>query len=244
MKFRTFFLSALFASILAILGSSCSDIGICVNGQGPIADSTLNLPAIAGIHISDNANLYISQGTTQEVSVSSQENILEDLDIEVVNDILMVKLNGCHYSYDMDVFVTLAQPLTEVSVSGSGDVFSDTLISAAQNLDLDISGSGAISLEVQATDIQSRISGSGDLNLSGTATNHELKISGSGALASYDLICDNHDLTVSGSGSGKVFVNGGSLDVKISGAGKIYYKGTPSSINTQISGSGALIDDN
>lgn len=244
MKSHTFFLTALFGIVLAFLGSSCSDIGICVNGQGPMADSTLTLATFSGIHVSDNANVYITEGTVQEVKVSTQENILEDLDIEVVNDLLIIKLDGCHYSYDMDVFVTLTQPLSEVSVSGSADVFSDTLVTAAQELDLDISGSGAISLDVATTNISSRISGSGGLNLSGTATNHELKISGSGALSSYDLVCDNHDLTVSGSGTGKVFVNGGTLDVKISGAGKIFYRGTPGSINTQISGSGSLTDDN
>ena len=244
MKLHTFLFATIFAAALAILSSGCSDIGICVNGQGPLTDSTLSVASFSGIHISDNANVYLRQGPVQEVTVTTQENILEDIDIEVINDILLIKLDGCHYSYDLDVFVTLAQPLSEISVSGSGDLIGDTLIQAAQNLTLDISGSGEISLETTATDIESEISGSGGLNLSGTAVNHNLKISGSGDLSSYDLVCDNHDLGVSGAGTGEVYVNGGTLDVRISGSGKVYYKGSPSSINTQITGSGSLVDDN
>ncbi|GAB4412448.1 MAG: head GIN domain-containing protein [Bacteroidia bacterium] len=234
----------LFLGLLAFAQMGCNDLGVCLNGRGPITEQTLDLAAFRGIHLTQNANVYLAQGDSQQVVVKAQENVLEKLDFTVVNEILVIDLEGCFYSYDLDVYVTLDQPVSEIQVSGSGDVIGKDTLAAAADLVLNVSGSGEISLDVDATAIRSDISGSGAINIGGTATSHAIKLSSSGQIGAYDLVATDHTVNISGSGKSYIYLEGGSLDVKITGSGSVYYRGTPGSVSTTITGSGKLVDDN
>ncbi|MDX1908316.1 MAG: head GIN domain-containing protein [Bacteroidia bacterium] len=233
---------ALALALTGLLATSCVDEQLCVNGNGTVATDTLALETISGIEVRGNANLYISQGTTQEVIVKTDENLLDRVEATIENGVLVLDLKGCAYSYDLDVYVTFSEPIKSIKVSGSGDVYGDAALTAADELDLNITGSGSMTLELEGKNINSRISGSGDLILKGKAETHILRVTGSGDLSGYGLFTQNTDISVSGSGKAEILVEGGSLDVEISGSGSVYYKGSPAAINTRISGSGRLVD--
>ena len=224
--------------------SGCDQLNICENGRGSTLEETLDMAAFAGVAVSTNANVYLTTGDSQRVVVQAQENVFEALDFHVVDEVLVIDLDQCFYSYDLDVYITLDQPLKRVEVSGSGDVFTLEKVTVADALTLEVSGSGEISLEADANEVKNRISGAGGINLSGSAASIDTRISGSGGIDAYSMPTQAHQVQVSGSGKAKVFVDGGSLDVNISGSGTVFYRGTPASINTAITGSGRLVDDN
>ncbi|MCK5571038.1 MAG: DUF2807 domain-containing protein, partial [Spirochaetes bacterium] len=122
-------------------------------------------------------------------------------------------------------------------VSGSGKIFGGNLIEA-DNVDLKVSGSGDISLELNVTSISAKISGSGEIDLSGKTETLDIGISGSGDFYAFDLSAEDVYVTVSGSGNCEVNASE-KLDVKISGSGDVEYTGNPR-INSKISGSGSL----
>jgi len=243
-RIQMFFLLLATSFLLSVM-TSCDQAGLCKSASGPTETLDLDLASFDGLHLKGTGTVHLTYGTTQSVSVEGPQSVLNALDVQVSSGLLVLDIDGCfRNSFDLDYYVTIVEPLTEISVSGSGEVIGDTQIPAADALVLDISGSGEITLDTEATDISSRISGSGDLDLSGTARNHSIDISGSGKSKAFDLICIDHDVKVSGSGEAEVFCDNGQLTVNISGAGSVYYKGYPASVDTRITGSGSLKDVN
>lgn len=239
---RILLLSAALGALM-LLTTSCVEDILCRNGNGPITEEEITVGSFTGIKVATNANVYLSRGTDQKVVVKVQESVLEDLNIDVLGDILVIDLQGCHYSYDLDVYVTVSEPLTDVIISGSGDVISETALPAAAELKLDLLGSGEMNLDLDAKAIETEISGSGSVNLEGLAETHKLVIAGSGKLRAFGLETADYEINISGSGFAEVFLNG-ALDASISGSGSIFYKGNPSSINTRVTGSGKIVDSN
>lgn len=236
-------------ALLAILGmvltlSSCWDDITCTRASGFIETEIISLDDIDGIDLQINTNVYLTQGADQEIRIEGKKDAIAKLEKEVRNGIWFIDFDQCVLNHDVTIYITLPK-LTYVKISGSGDVFGENTFQIGDELvEFKILGSGYINLEIDAEDIESTISGSGDMHLSGEATNHTLKVSGSGNLSGFDLKSVNHEVTISGSGNAEIFVDGGDLDAKISGSGKVYYKGNPSSFNTDITGSGKIINAN
>jgi len=224
--------------------TSCEDEEFCRNGKGPIEVEDFNLETFNGVHLKTDARVYISQGDVQQVSVEAERTVFEELDLDVRNGILLIDLDRCFFDYDMEVFLTLTEPITELIISGSGDIMGEGELFAAEQLNLEISGSGEIRANLDAVNIDSRISGSGDMKLSGSAARHEVSITGSGDLRAYDLLARDYDIRISGSGRAEIFIEGGTLDATITGSGDIRYRGTPETVSTQVTGSGNIINVN
>lgn len=237
-----------FAALFTILLSftSClNDVNfICDEADGSIETQIIELADFEGIDLNINADVYLSEGATQEISVSGRTDAIAKLERDIDNGIWEIEFDECVRNHEIEIHITMPK-LTSVAISGSGDVIGETAFNSTdENIDFKISGSGYLSLEMNADKIYTKISGSGDVRLSGSATEHELKISGSGSLNAFSLIATDQIAAISGSGSAEVFVDGGILDAKISGSGKVYYKGDPSSFSADISGSGKVIDAN
>ena len=109
----------------------------------------------------------------------------------------------------------------------------------SDDLNLSVSGSGRIKLDLEADDLTQKISGSGNIVVSGEADRAEVSISGSGNLDALDLEADHYAVRISGSGKCKINV-GDSLEANISGSGSVYYKGDPDKIRSNVSGSGKV----
>ena len=130
------------------------------------------------------------------------------------------------------------EDINGVSLSGSGDIVGKTILQS-DNFKTSISGSGDITLEVEAKSLNASMSGSGDLRLSGKATDFGVSVSGSGDIRAYDLQADFVEAQVSGSADLKVTANQ-MLKARVSGSGDITYKGNPKKIDTRSSGSGDI----
>lgn len=235
---------ALLAGLLALAAVSCNQSFLCERGSGPVVEEILSLPDFDAVEVLGSAEVFLSKGDSISVRVRSQENVLESLDFRVVNDQLIVDVEGCFFDYGLEVFITLDRPLRALSLSGSGSIASEDTLLAASLLELRVTGSGSLDLPVDAGEINTRISGSGDVFLQGKASRHEFQTSGSGSLNAFGLLATDYEVQVSGSSKSEVYVNGGTLDVEITGSGEVAYKGAPSGINTRISGSGRVVDAN
>lgn len=236
--------SLLILAFFGWFGTSCTDVGICRRGSGPIQSDTLSFSAFTGVELAEMATVTLTQGNTQSVVFTGNENVIESLDSRVENGHLVIELDGCFTTYDLEVAITLpsSQALTALVVSGAGSIQSQGSLVSASDLDLVVSGAGNITLSTEAQAVTSTISGAGDINLIGQATAHKATISGSGDLASFDFPVDTADITISGTGRADVTVSQ-DLTVEISGAGSVFYKGNPT-INQTISGTGKVVDAN
>lgn len=142
-------------------------------------------------------------------------------------------------SWNSGIYITVpVEDISAVSLSGSGDVVSNTTLKA-DRFKASIAGSGDVELDVVAEELSAQLSGSGDIVLEGSARDFDVQVSGSGDVKAYDLEADNVTAQVSGSADIKVTANQ-MLKARVSGSGDISYKGNPGKIDTKVSGSGDI----
>jgi len=234
---KAFHLIYLAAGLLSM--NSCYNQGAPwqgLEGTGPVVERKVDLDRFQGISLPGSAKVYLTQGETQEVKVQGQENIIDNLSLAVSGDVWRIEGKRPVWRAEpLKIFITM-EDLKMVKISGSGDVITNTLFSRQGDLDLSISGSGTIQLEVEADDIDGQISGSGNIILSGKADHVNFGISGSGGVQAENLLSKEAKVRISGSGD--IYLDTKDfIEAHISGSGNVLYSGNPKT-DTRISGSG------
>ena len=210
-----------------------------ISGEGPTLKKEISLDQFDGIKNGFSCDLYITQGEHQKIVLEGQQNILDNLRLEVSDKVLKIKYDKMVKKSDpVKIYITM-NTLTEVSISGSGSLASTNQFNGLDDLQLAVSGSGNIRLEVDARDIAMGVSGSGDITLGGTANEIDISVSGSGGIDSRDLAASRCKISISGSGDATIFVKD-ELDARISGSGNIRYRGDAAKVYSRVSGSGHI----
>ncbi|MCP3929651.1 MAG: DUF2807 domain-containing protein [Bacteroidetes bacterium] len=233
------------ASLFLMTGCWCfdddTDVFGCEKGVGTSVEEEIFVAPFSGIDIDIAADVYITQGDEHEVVVRGEQNIIDLLDRDVKNGIWEIDFEHCVRRYDeLDVYITIPN-LDYLKISGSGSIRGQNVF-LINDIEVLISGSGDVHLELEADDVEGKISGSGQIELEGLAETLDFKISGSGDLKAFDLPVQRAKIQISGSGDAEVHVLD-ELDVRVSGSGDIYYIGNPA-VDAVISGSGRVIDVN
>jgi len=226
-----------------VLIVSCNKEGGPIKGEGPTVQQYYTLPDVSGIALSIDANVILTHGEPQEIMIEGQQNIIDNIEKYVTSDGFWQISYYRNVKSHSGVSIYITTSLMEyINISGSGSVNSINLFPDTVNVDLNISGSGNISMNLVAGILKSTISGSGEIFLYGSAYEHQILISGSGNVKAFELPTYNTFVNISGSGYSQVNVEN-LLDVHISGSGNVYYIGNPV-INSDISGSGGIYNSN
>lgn len=199
--------------------------------------------AFSKVSLRISAKVYLTQGEKQSVRVIAEPETLEELVTEVKDRSLVIRYPNNTFFRNwnpgkVEIYITVPE-VEGLSVSGSGDIFSESIKSRI--IDFAVSGSGNIEIEkLSAEKVDAGISGSGNIRLGGDRVANELRarISGSGNVDASGFEAQNVEVQTSGSGNCHVTTNG-SLNVRVSGSGSVYYSGNPS-IDSSISGSGKV----
>ena len=217
--------------------SGCRNPLTCISGSGSSVTQEFNLDSFKGIHLRVAGNVTLTQAAEQKVTVVASQTLLANLNTFIENDIWNIDFRRCINRYDdFEIFIESPE-LNTVIISGSGNIQStNTLLTT--DMFLWISGSGNITLALQADETTSEISGSGNISLTGSSTDHVVTISGSGNVEALNFENSTCQISIPGSGSCDVFVND-ELNVQISGSGSVRYKGN-AQVNSTISGSGSV----
>jgi len=209
-----------------------------VRGNGKMITKTRNVSDYDKISAGGSFDVKLVAGTEGKITIYIDENLLPYLITEVENNKLKIKWKkGVNISSRNNIMMTVPfKDIDEVSLAGSGDVYSEDIIKA-NSFKTALAGSGDIKLKVDASDISSKIAGSGDISLSGNTTTLKCNIAGSGDIHAYELISNDATVSIAGSGGVKLNVKD-NLKARISGSGNIYYKGNPKKQDVKVSGSG------
>lgn len=230
--------------LVVLFTLSCSaQWGKRVKGNGKVVTIERSTGDYDAIAISGWFDVDLVNGNEGDISLKGEENLLEHIITEVKNGKLVIKvekgMNLKPSTWKDGIRITVpVESIDAVSLSGSGDIVGKTTIET-DNFQTSMSGSGDITLDLDASSISASMSGSGDINLSGSTTELNVTISGSGDIKAYDLEADHVDATVSGSADIKVTANK-SIKARVSGSGDIHYKGNPEKVDTKTSGSGDI----
>jgi hypothetical protein len=192
---------------------------------GAQTKETRNVGTFTKIAFRVPGKLYLRQGSPQKVVIEGKKDILKEIETDVDGSRLVIEKDGNDWKWDNDdqvnVYITV-KDIEGLSVGGSGDLIGETKI-ITDNIDLNVSGSGNMKVEVEASgDMESDVSGSGNIELEGKCKNFNSDVSGSGKVIM--------SLTASGD-----------AEFGVSGSGKIEASGSASRVKTSISGSGKVL---
>lgn len=175
--------------------------------------------------------VYVTMSDVEGLSVSGSGDLVAETLITSNSLDLIVSGSGqlvAEFTVNGDV---------EADVSGSGNV---KIKGKCRNFDGDISGSGEVSFDGDiASDARFDITGSGKMQSRGSAKLAKAWISGSGKVMAGELEVARCEVKITGSGDVQINVKD-ELDARISGSGSVSYRGNPSHINSNSSGSGKV----
>jgi hypothetical protein len=231
-------------SLVVALSVSCSaQWGKRIKGNGNTVTIDRSVGEYDAVALAGWFDVDLVAGKEGEITLEGESNLLEHIKTEVKDGKLVIKtekgVNLKPSSWDDGIRITVPiESISSLSLSGSGDIVGKKTIKT-DNFKTAMSGSGDITISVQANSVEASMSGSGDITLSGSTHDFEATISGSGDIKAYDLEADNVAATVSGSADIKVTANK-MLKARVSGSGDIKYRGNPEKVDTKTSGSGDI----
>ena len=177
--------------------------------------------------------------------VTMQSDRLHDVDVvgsSVVNLLGSIASSGLDIDIAGSGRVVVNEALNieslDVSIAGSGKVTGNKALNV-ESLDVGIAGSGGFKAKmVKTNDLDVEIAGSGLVSLGGSANSADYSISGSGRIDAFGLQVPRCDVSITGSGTAYVFVSK-VLNADISGSGRVDYRGS-ATLSKSISGSGRV----
>lgn len=214
-----------------------------IKGNGKTVSIERSVGEYDAIAVAGWFDVILVDGSEGELKLKGEENLLEYIITEVKDGKLVIKtkkgVNLKPSNWNSGIYVTVpVESIEMVSLSGSGDIVGETTLKS-DKFKTSLSGSGDVTLDIEATSIDASMSGSGDIDLTGNARDLDVSISGSGDIKAYALKAENVYAQVSGSADIKVTATE-SIKARVSGSGDISYKGNPKKIDTKTSGSGDI----
>jgi hypothetical protein len=232
--------SLLFMSLAVILFSSCRFVtGKRIRGNGSVKTEERSTGAFDGVASHGSFDVYVSTGP-QSVKIEAEGNLLPYIETHLNGSVLHIetkKNTWLNNSRGIRIYIACPDFKT-IHSYGSGDITGQSKITNASNLDLSVSGSADIKMDVDAPAITSEMNGSGDINLRGATKSFTGEIRGSGNIRAMDLTTDESTIKIYGSGNADVFVSG-KLDIHVAGSGDVRYKGD-ARVSSSIAGSGKV----
>ena len=215
--------------------------GPSTRGSGDIVTETRELENFNAIEVDYPAQIFITQGEVESVTVEADDNFMSGLQTEVKNDTLSI-----YYKAEDDEHVNPSAPvkitivvteLNKLDFESAGELNMDAV--ETDELKVSVMGAGNLKLnDMVAKYLTVSLSGAGGVTTSGVADNLDVIISGFGSFNGKDLHSKIASVNLSGAGSATVWVDD-ELDAHISGAGSINYYGSPE-VTKQISGVGSV----
>lgn len=213
---------------------------------------TLDLPEFKSIYVNSGYTVILKQSNKQEVTVETLPEIWELTSIKVENGILMVnmerkpetpnksiwaKIDDIKLKTPMKITVSVKN-INELQVNGSGKIISENSLSS-DNLNLTVTGSGEMDLDLKGNNVKTEISGSGNIQLKGYATTNEVVMAGSGNLKAFTFELENAKVKLTGSGNCEILASQ-TLDAFVSGSGTLKHKGNTKNVTKRVYGSGTV----
>lgn len=103
----------------------------CVDGSGPVTTETREISGFTGISNEMEAIVYITQGAEFDVYIEAQENLMGEIKTALSGSTLEIYSEHCiDEGEPVKVYVTLPI-LTSIDISGSGSVFTQSVINTS-----------------------------------------------------------------------------------------------------------------
>ena len=194
-------------SVILILISACSEDSVddplfvgddCLRGTGNIVSENRDLPNFTAIINTIPADVFITQGDLEDVRVEARADIIADIRTVINNRTLTIRVEECIEDLGgVEIHVTIPE-ITDLTTTGVGNMTAVNDLVVTQ-LDLSLTGVGNFNLKGKAQDLDIDITGSGRINAFPFETDVcDISISGAGDAEVF--VNDELDVTITGVG--------------------------------------------
>ena len=212
------FAAALAMSLLAGSAAANPFRNKGIEGSGKMETRTFDVKDFDSIDIGGSFAIDVSFGDKQDVKVTIDDNLWENLEIEVHGRELVVNWDdSCRPDDDCRLEVVVPS-LKEMSISGAAEV--DIRKFAGERFKFHLSGAA-------------------ELAMSGKVDDLDIQVDGAGEIDTRDLEARRVKVRISGAGNANITAFE-SLDAEVSGVGNIEYWGNPGEKKTSVSGLGSI----
>lgn len=245
---------------LLVTATGCFPLGAIV-GRGPEETQSFEFSGFTRVNVASAFEVDITRSEEFSLSVTTNENLFEYLDLKRSGDTLWIQLRPGSYSFaSLEAKITMPD-LFSVNISGastgkiSGFNFSHSLelnASGASSIELAdvnsgntqmvISGASKLNGNLNAGDTHFNISGASSAELTGQSGIMELTGSGASSIELRDFSATNAEVNLSGATSGTIYASG-KLDVQLSGASSLRYYGNPTLGDVNVSSGSSINQD-
>lgn len=209
-------------------------------GTGNVVSLDREVPEFNRIHLKGTGRVILDRGDVTTVAIKTDDNILPLIKTVVKDNVLEISHKSVNLKPTILEFHINVRQLKGISISGSGDVFGQSLFTV-EAFEAVIKGSGDMNLAVDASRLIAEIKGSGSMDLTGEAEDFRASIKGSGDIRASNLETNHATVSIAGSGDCHVYASE-SLRAEISGSGDVIYGGRPM-VESHIRGSGSVRSD-
>lgn len=225
----------LFTTFVILFGC---DSYVQERGNGTITVQERAIENFEEIQVKGNFEVFLRKSDTPGLTITTDENLHEYIEVEVDGDVLEIKSTRNLRSKEGIKLLIEYTDLMAVMAGGASVIQSDDTITG-DYLRLEMSGAGAMDLSVDLKALKVNISGAGAMELKGKVMEQNIQMSGAGGLNAKELVSQKCKIEISGVGGASVYVQK-ELNASVSGVGGITYSGNPTEVKTEISGLGTI----
>jgi hypothetical protein len=184
-----------------------------------------------GVSVSASVDATLTKGSENKVTIMVENYELENVKTEMKNGVLYVGMKSKGWNNSgwkkkkVQANIVYSDELDEISVGASADLIVKGPVKSDE-LKLNVSSSGDMSIEVDVNELHANVSSSGDLDIKGRASYANVVASSSADFEGEDLEVDEAELTASSSADISIHVNK-SLKATASSSADIEYSGDP-----------------
>lgn len=240
----------IFIIVLSFFVIACNkDEGCdCFDSTGRNVCIYRELSDFTKLELSENINLVLIQDTINNISISGGKNVLKGVLTYCENGTLFIKnVNKCNWirNYNRKINAVLRyKTLNNISYKGTGIIKTENVLKTDKFTFDCWDGAGDINIDIVADETHFNMHlGTSNIKVTGVTKDNYIYTFSYGTIDCNSLLSRNVYITHRGTNNCYVFASE-QLFVNINYIGNVYYTGQPSIIETNIQGSGQVIDLN
>ncbi len=261
MKRNKLLLACAAAALLMLAGCFIFPV---VEGSGFLTSTPYAYTGFTRVDASYGFKVSVRPGAAFSVTVISDDNLIEYLDVRQSNGVLIVSMQPGYTYSRVTLTAEIRMPvLTGLTLSGASEARVDPGFPAVSTMNLNLSGAstadfqtlGANALQIEASgaskasigslsanSLAANLSGGSSVQIAGAAGTETINASGGSEARLIDCTTGQAAVNLSGGSNGWVNIAaGGSVSLNASGGSILYYRGNPVFVSLTISGGSQII---
>ena len=225
--------------IVLVLGVFGGNRNLLIPTSGVIVEDVREIINVNRIVLEGDGNVSVNMGEDETLMLIGDENLVKSVVTDVNDGLLRISYSEQLFQNDntsIDIIVTVKN-IEAVHLLGAGQI--TALHIETENVELFVSGSGKMNLNVDTETLMTKIVGDGSITITGTTNRQVVLLEGSGSYNGASLSSIEAGVRVNGPGEIRIFVEDELNAVSI-GGGRIIYSGSPSISLSDVSGNGTI----